>query len=109
MCVDITGYRAGSWRRRRRSTFIGTRGRLHYGTIARYMYGNYHIPNYHIITVCPRNQILYNISRHKMMNSSHILHEEGEDQYQHGKPYEGMCCACTMEDITEEDGNYGEI
>jgi hypothetical protein len=41
--------------------------------------------------------------------SSHIPHEEGEDQYQHGKPYEGMCCACTMEDITEEDGNYGEI
>jgi len=27
--------------------------------------------------------------------------------YQHGKPTEGMCCLCTMEDITEEDQNYG--
>lgn len=27
----------------------------------------------------------------------------------HGKPSEGMCCLCTMEDITEEDGNYGTI
>jgi len=26
----------------------------------------------------------------------------------HGKPSEGMCCLCTMEDITEEDGNYVE-
>ena len=26
----------------------------------------------------------------------------------HGKPTDGMCCFCTMEDITEEDGNYGE-
>mmetsp|Transcript_111332 Transcript_111332/g.227996 ORF Transcript_111332/g.227996 Transcript_111332/m.227996 type:complete len:87 (+) Transcript_111332:25-285(+) len=25
----------------------------------------------------------------------------------HGKPTEGMCCFCNMEDITEEDGNYG--
>ena len=25
----------------------------------------------------------------------------------HGKPYDGMCCLCTMEDITIEDGNYG--
>lgn len=27
---------------------------------------------------------------------------------QHDKPTEGMCCLCTMEDITEEDQNYGE-
>jgi hypothetical protein len=26
----------------------------------------------------------------------------------HGKPEEGMCCLCTMEDITEKDGNYVE-
>merc|ERR1719162_2283149 len=26
----------------------------------------------------------------------------------HGKPIEGMCCYATMEDITEEDGNYVE-
>jgi hypothetical protein len=25
----------------------------------------------------------------------------------HGKPFEGMCCLATMEDITMEDGNYG--
>ena len=25
----------------------------------------------------------------------------------HGKPIEGMECYCNMEDITEEDGNYG--
>jgi hypothetical protein len=24
----------------------------------------------------------------------------------HGEPSEGMCCLCTMEDITKEDGNY---
>lgn len=28
---------------------------------------------------------------------------------EHGKPKNGMCCLCTMEDITEEDGNYGEL
>ena len=27
---------------------------------------------------------------------------------QHGEPAEGMCCLCTMEDITVEDKNYGE-
>ena len=27
---------------------------------------------------------------------------------EHGEPTEGMCCLCTMEDITKEDGNYGE-
>ena len=27
---------------------------------------------------------------------------------EHGKPTDGMCCLCTMEDITEEDGNYVE-
>jgi hypothetical protein len=26
---------------------------------------------------------------------------------EHGEPTEGMCCLCTMEDITMEDGNYG--
>jgi len=26
----------------------------------------------------------------------------------HGKPFDGMMCLCTMEDITIEDGNYGE-
>ena len=25
----------------------------------------------------------------------------------HGTPIEGMECYCNMEDITEEDGNYG--
>ncbi|KAL3757651.1 hypothetical protein ACHAWU_009496 [Discostella pseudostelligera] len=40
-------------------------------------------------------------------NVGNTIHEEGE-YYQHGKPYEGMCCLCTMEDITEEDGNYVE-
>jgi hypothetical protein len=25
----------------------------------------------------------------------------------HGAPVEDMCCLCTMEDITLEDGNYG--
>jgi hypothetical protein len=29
------------------------------------------------------------------------------DAVVHGEPYEGMCCLCTMEDITIEDGNYG--
>jgi hypothetical protein len=28
---------------------------------------------------------------------------------EHGKPTDGMCCLCTMEDITEEDGNYGKL
>ena len=26
----------------------------------------------------------------------------------HGVPADGMCCLCTMEDITVEDGNYGK-
>ena len=30
------------------------------------------------------------------------------ESYQHGKPADGMCCLCTMEDITDEDQNYGE-
>jgi len=30
------------------------------------------------------------------------------DESNHGKPLPGMCCLCTMEDITEEDGNYVE-
>lgn len=30
------------------------------------------------------------------------------EPYQHGEPTEGMCCLCTMEDITIEDKNYGE-
>jgi len=34
--------------------------------------------------------------------------ESTNEEYQHGKPTEGMCCLCTMEDITEEDQNYGE-
>ena len=33
---------------------------------------------------------------------------ESNEEYQHGKPTEGMCCLCTMEDITEEAQNYGE-
>lgn len=33
---------------------------------------------------------------------------ESNEEYQHGKPTEGMCCLCTMEDITDEDQNYGE-
>jgi hypothetical protein len=31
-----------------------------------------------------------------------------EEPHQHGRPTEGMCCLCTMEDITDEDQNYGE-
>ncbi|KAL3798980.1 hypothetical protein HJC23_005119 [Cyclotella cryptica] len=31
------------------------------------------------------------------------------DQYEHGSPTEGMCCLCTMEDITDEDENYVEF
>jgi hypothetical protein len=27
---------------------------------------------------------------------------------EHGKPTDGMMCLCTMEDITEEDKNYGK-
>jgi len=26
---------------------------------------------------------------------------------EHGEPVEGMCCLCTMEDITNEEKNYG--
>lgn len=29
------------------------------------------------------------------------------ESYEHGKPTDGMCCLCTMEDITDEDQNYG--
>ena len=35
-------------------------------------------------------------------SSSSISHE-------HGKPVDGMMCLCTMEDITEEDSNYGAL
>ena len=28
--------------------------------------------------------------------------------HEHGSPAEGMCCLCTYEDITLEDGNYVE-
>jgi hypothetical protein len=31
-----------------------------------------------------------------------------DEPYQHGKPSAGMMCLCTMEDITEEDQNYGK-
>lgn len=37
--------------------------------------------------------------------------EEEEAQValdEHGTPSDGMCCLCTMEDITDEDKNYGE-
>lgn len=34
--------------------------------------------------------------------------DNSSDEYVHGKPSEGMCCACTYEDITEEDQNYGK-
>jgi len=33
---------------------------------------------------------------------------EIEDEPEHGTPNEGAMCLCTMEDITEEDGNYVE-
>ena len=36
-----------------------------------------------------------------------IMMEASSTDYEHGKPTEGMCCLCTMEDITEEDQNYG--
>ncbi|KAL3773162.1 hypothetical protein ACHAWO_013769 [Cyclotella atomus] len=32
-----------------------------------------------------------------------------EEPYQHGRPTDGMCCLCTMEDITDEDQNYVEF
>jgi len=35
------------------------------------------------------------------------MEASSSNDYQHGKPTEGMCCLCTMEDITEEDQNYG--
>ena len=38
----------------------------------------------------------------------HKMAEESGNVYQHGIPPEGMCCLCTMEDITEEDLNYGK-
>ena len=28
---------------------------------------------------------------------------------QHGEPPDGLCCLCTMEDITLEDQNYGTL
>mmetsp|Transcript_32150 Transcript_32150/g.58919 ORF Transcript_32150/g.58919 Transcript_32150/m.58919 type:complete len:160 (+) Transcript_32150:210-689(+) len=31
-----------------------------------------------------------------------------DDAYEHGSPTDGMCCLCTMEDITDEDENYVE-
>ncbi|KAL3816829.1 hypothetical protein ACHAXA_005107 [Cyclostephanos tholiformis] len=34
---------------------------------------------------------------------------ESRNEYQHGIPSKGMCCLCTMEDITEEDLNYVEF
>ena len=30
-----------------------------------------------------------------------------EEEYEHGKPSDGMMCLCTMEDIMNEDQNYG--
>ena len=30
-----------------------------------------------------------------------------EEEHEHGKPSDGMMCLVTMEDITEEDQNYG--
>mmetsp|Transcript_9937 Transcript_9937/g.17647 ORF Transcript_9937/g.17647 Transcript_9937/m.17647 type:complete len:158 (+) Transcript_9937:76-549(+) len=32
-----------------------------------------------------------------------------DDAYEHGTPTDGMCCLCTMEDITNEDQNYVEF
>mmetsp|Transcript_16669 Transcript_16669/g.35191 ORF Transcript_16669/g.35191 Transcript_16669/m.35191 type:complete len:166 (-) Transcript_16669:24-521(-) len=32
-----------------------------------------------------------------------------EEPYEHGTPTDGMCCLCTMEDITDEDQNYVEF
>ena len=34
--------------------------------------------------------------------------ENNSDEYVHGKPSEGMCCLCTMEDIDDESQNYGK-
>ena len=34
--------------------------------------------------------------------------QKSSSSHEHGKPYEGMCCLCSMEDITEGDGNYVE-
>ena len=34
--------------------------------------------------------------------------DNSSDDYVHGKPSEGMCCLCTMEDIDDESQNYGK-
>ena len=35
--------------------------------------------------------------------------DEQQPQHPHGDPPPGHECLCTMEDITKEDGNYGEL
>ena len=35
--------------------------------------------------------------------------EDPKAAFQHGKPNESMCCLVTMEDITEENRNYGVL
>ena len=40
---------------------------------------------------------------------SRITMAEESEPHEHGHPTEGLCCLCTMEDITDEDQNYGEI
>ena len=41
--------------------------------------------------------------------ADHIASENNFEQstFQHGKPPGGLCCLCTMEDINEENENYG--
>jgi hypothetical protein len=41
-------------------------------------------------------------------SSTECSTEAQAQQFCHGSPSEGMMCLCTMEDITEETGNYGE-
>jgi hypothetical protein len=42
------------------------------------------------------------------MSSTEQQDSNATTTFQHGKPIDDMCCLVTMEDITEEDGNYGK-
>ena len=43
----------------------------------------------------------------KFLTKASKMSADSEESYEHGKPTDGMCCLCTMEDITDEDQNYG--
>jgi hypothetical protein len=42
-------------------------------------------------------------------NAPNLEMSDSEEPIEHGKPAEGMMCLCSMEDITEEDLNYGAL